>query len=301
MKLFSQREGGQAFILVLILLLMGGLMLPPMLSFVSTGLKAGQLIEQKTDELYAADAGIEDAIWKIIKDDASLQALPENELYSYTLTGFVNGVSPINVTVKKLPLLQTLVGDNEYNPNKVVDAWITFSVLQVTPNQEAGYVEYTCRVSFHYDETAWRKLNSLGAFFSPFPGGEDLIYGPYDWLGTQTGQMRFDSLKDGSPEVKIVPGGFAFIWRWEQAYPEFKKGSEDGAFDFKFKIYNPDWRHRFYFIWSTFISQDLFYDAPSSSLYRWLIEATAGDTTVRSVVIGDIEGLSILTWEINAP
>jgi hypothetical protein len=303
MKLSGQREGGQALIiLVLILLLIGSLILPPILGFVSTGLRAGQLIEQNTDELYAADAGVEDAIWKIVKGDALLQALPENESYSYLLTCLVNGISPVNVIVKKLPLLQTLVGDEEYNPEKVVDDWITFSVLEIKPDEQAGDVEYTCHVSICASEnqSGWRKLNSLGIFFSPFPGSEDLISGPYDWLGTETGQMIFSSLQDGSPEVKIVPGGFAFIWRWEQTYPEFK-GGDVGTFDFKFMIYNADWRHRFYFIWSTYISQDLFYDASSSSLYRWLIEANAGDTTVRSVAFGNIEGLSILTWEINAP
>ena len=52
MNLLSKRESGQAFILVLILLLIGGLMLPPLLGFVSTGLKAGQLCEQKMDETW---------------------------------------------------------------------------------------------------------------------------------------------------------------------------------------------------------------------------------------------------------
>jgi len=65
MNLLSKRESGQAFVLVLILLLIGGLMLTPLLGFVSTGLKASQLYEQKTDELYAADAGVEDALWRI--------------------------------------------------------------------------------------------------------------------------------------------------------------------------------------------------------------------------------------------
>jgi hypothetical protein len=58
-------EKGQVLILALILLVVGGLILTPLLGLMSTGLLAGQVYERKTDELYAADAGVEDAIWRI--------------------------------------------------------------------------------------------------------------------------------------------------------------------------------------------------------------------------------------------
>jgi hypothetical protein len=58
-------EKGAALTLVLVLLVVGGLILTPLLGLMSTGLVSGQLYERKTDELYAADAGVEDAIWKI--------------------------------------------------------------------------------------------------------------------------------------------------------------------------------------------------------------------------------------------
>ena len=51
--------------LVLVLLVVGGLILAPLLGLMSTGLMAGQVYEKKTDELYAADAGVEDAMWRI--------------------------------------------------------------------------------------------------------------------------------------------------------------------------------------------------------------------------------------------
>jgi hypothetical protein len=58
-------QKGSVLILVLILLVVGGLILTPLLGLMGTGLTSGQLYEKKTDELYAADAGVEDAIWKI--------------------------------------------------------------------------------------------------------------------------------------------------------------------------------------------------------------------------------------------
>lgn len=59
------QKGAAALTLVLILLVLGGLILTPLLGLMSTGLMAGQVYERKTDELYAADAGVEDAMWRI--------------------------------------------------------------------------------------------------------------------------------------------------------------------------------------------------------------------------------------------
>ena len=82
-------EKGQALIITTILLLVGGLVITPLLGFMSTGLIAGQVFEKKMDGLYAADAGIEDALWKLL-----------NGYYSppHTLTD-VNGM---HVTVVEL-------------------------------------------------------------------------------------------------------------------------------------------------------------------------------------------------------
>jgi len=70
-------EQGHVLIMALILLVVGGLILTPLLGLMSTGLVAGQVYEKKTDELYAADAGVEDAIWRI------QNRVPESYPYSY--------------------------------------------------------------------------------------------------------------------------------------------------------------------------------------------------------------------------
>jgi hypothetical protein len=73
-------QAGQAFVIVLILLLLGGLIIAPLLTFMGTGLQTGQVFEQKTSELYAADAGIEDGIWQVKYDE--LQSLTVPKEYS---------------------------------------------------------------------------------------------------------------------------------------------------------------------------------------------------------------------------
>ncbi|MBN1862375.1 MAG: hypothetical protein JW790_01875, partial [Dehalococcoidales bacterium] len=76
----GRQEKGQAFVMVLVLLLVGGLIIAPLLAFTGTGLKAGQVFETKTSELYAADSGIEDGIWQINFDE--LQSLTNPKPYT---------------------------------------------------------------------------------------------------------------------------------------------------------------------------------------------------------------------------
>jgi hypothetical protein len=60
----ARNESGQAVLaMVLVLLVVGALIMGPLLGFMGTGLKAGQMHETKTLEYYAADSGVEDAIF----------------------------------------------------------------------------------------------------------------------------------------------------------------------------------------------------------------------------------------------
>jgi hypothetical protein len=87
-----RNEKGYVLIAVLILLVVGGLILTPLLGLMSTGLLAGKVYEKKMDEYYAADAGVEDAIWKIQTNNLTFV----ND-YSGPLDLAVNGK---NVTVE---------------------------------------------------------------------------------------------------------------------------------------------------------------------------------------------------------
>ena len=56
-------EKGYALIVVLIFLCLGTLVLTPLLSYMTTGLKVGAIYQENALELYAADAGINDSLW----------------------------------------------------------------------------------------------------------------------------------------------------------------------------------------------------------------------------------------------
>jgi len=94
-------EKGQVMILVLILLVVGGLIIAPLLSYMGTGLIVGQVFEKKMDGLYAADAGVEDAIWKIMNDP------PATYPDSYELPADVNEMS-VSILIEEVTTFFTL-------------------------------------------------------------------------------------------------------------------------------------------------------------------------------------------------
>ena len=61
-KSIIRDEKGKVLVLALVLLVLGALILTPLLGLMNTGLHAGRTYENKTAELYAADAGLEAAI-----------------------------------------------------------------------------------------------------------------------------------------------------------------------------------------------------------------------------------------------
>jgi len=71
-------EKGQVLPIVLVLLLLGGLLIAPSLSYASTSLNTGQIVEKKVRGLYAADAGVEYSL-RCIEDGSKVpKKLPEN-------------------------------------------------------------------------------------------------------------------------------------------------------------------------------------------------------------------------------
>jgi len=61
-------EQGQALPIVLAVMIIGGLMIAPALNHVSTSLNAGMIVEKNVKGIYAADAGVEGALWYLINE-----------------------------------------------------------------------------------------------------------------------------------------------------------------------------------------------------------------------------------------
>jgi len=70
-------ENGQALLAVLALLVLGGLAIVPSLNYATTSLNAGRIIGEGVKGGYAADAGVEDALWSLGNSTSPSQQLSE--------------------------------------------------------------------------------------------------------------------------------------------------------------------------------------------------------------------------------
>ena len=295
-----RNEQGQALIFALIMLAVGSLIVVPLLAFMSTGLMAAQTVEEKMNELYAADAGVEDALHEILTGGFDSLAVGDDS--TYPLTNPVNGET-VSVTVTKLSLVESFIGDEQYHEDQPHEGWIQFSAPLVIERTEV-YVEYSLIISFYYDGVPWRRIDTIAAVFGYSPASHDLISEPFDieYLGAMTDT----TLDASSPEVKHSASSFGYIWRWNPPNndkPSFRYDNPGGSLSFRFRVNDGSWTATYFFIWALVGSADVSYITNAPGLFNWIIESTASDTTVRSYVLaGLLDGSSevhILTWEVN--
>jgi hypothetical protein len=94
-KRLIKDQNGQAMILAVILLLVGGIIVSSLLAYMGNGLLNGRVYERRTAELYAADAGVEAAV--LIIQSGNVAACPASR--TQTLPDInVNGKS-VGVTI----------------------------------------------------------------------------------------------------------------------------------------------------------------------------------------------------------
>jgi len=121
-------EKGKAMVMALILLVIGGLTSTPLLAYMGSGLLAGEVYEKSTAELYAADAGVEDAVWNIQHEVPEVMGLtscyPD---WSYNMSD-VNGRS-VDVTITLVSnvtftyrIVSTATGDDS---GTEIEAYVT--------------------------------------------------------------------------------------------------------------------------------------------------------------------------------
>jgi hypothetical protein len=201
-------EKGQALIAVLAFLLIGSLTLPPILSHISTSLKTGRIYEERTDELYAADSGIEDALW-LIKYDR-LQSFftdPDYDIYnfvttwSYNLSDTINGLTA-NVSIENVWIPK---GVSPLSPTQGRDI-IESSKLMIAGTVD-GETSYKIKINFYPGDGEEDDLmvESLGIWlplgFTYVAGSSNLEAAPYYC----------------TPDVSPHAGGQAVVWEFSSA------------------------------------------------------------------------------------
>ncbi len=207
-------EKGQALILVLILMLVGGLIIAPLLAYMSTGIKVGkEVFEERMYGQYAADSGVEDALYRIKRDDPALpeewQGVWNKDAYDTPFTYSIpqlNG-NDVGVTIQPQWALEGL----EAPP------------LGMTPHADIVIVGDTIgtagdnglyQISINYDLSIGElKIHRVGAWlpggFSYMPGMSNLEAAPgADYYCV--------------PEVNLYRGGEVITWNFSPPYPSFE-------------------------------------------------------------------------------
>lgn len=74
-----RKEKGQALIITLCLLAIGGLTISPLLTYMSTGLNASRIHKEKMAEFYLADSAIELASWRLLHESGFAESMTQED------------------------------------------------------------------------------------------------------------------------------------------------------------------------------------------------------------------------------
>ncbi len=200
-----REETGQALIIVLAVLMIGGLTLPPVLSQVGNALNTGQVYNSKTDELYAADSGIEDAIWQIRYDRLEvIFSEPAFDDYDYSTVWEYSLSEPINdliadVTLQNIWLLKDVATPSPTQARDIIESNKLIVAGTAVDNEN-----YKIKLSFYpgedEEEALW--VDSLGIWL---PHG-------FHYDGTCNLEEDGEDPYYSVPSVSDHAGGEAVIW-----------------------------------------------------------------------------------------
>jgi hypothetical protein len=229
-SLIRNQSGQGALAIVLILLLVGAAVVSPLLAFMGTGLKTTQMHEEKTLELYSADAGIEDARWKIQNLPDSLPGQLKNPGDSYNYTEdeqpFVNEMS-VGVTIQRIETQGFRVLSTA--GNTTVDSVIT-SVYGDYPNFTDNHITSGGKVELpphpnvngsiveNYPDEYWPTADKLSAWYlrdvdEDNPYDSDFI--DLDGISTSIGpeyiEGEFDIYNSNNTEATLTLTGTLYI------------------------------------------------------------------------------------------
>jgi Tfp pilus assembly protein PilX len=221
-RLISE-QSGQALMLVLVFLLLGSLILVPVLDQINTALKTGIKYEDKSKELYAADAGIEDGIWRIKYE--GLKALYGEDSYNYNFTNNATyeTENPVNGLITNVTI------NNIWIPSNVTLAGLGLSSAQAKAMMDTDKLKVSGTAGAVAHQPYQITIN-----FTPATGDNLTIKSVGVWLPqgfTYVAQScNFDNPANSSQPyyrdsvaVSDHCGGQAIVWHFDidSAYPLF--------------------------------------------------------------------------------
>jgi len=201
-----REEKGQALILALILLLIGGLVTAPLLDFMGTGLKVGkEVYENKMYETYAADAGVEDGLWQIkhdrLPDFAGYDEYDYYGQWPYSLNESINGYG-VNVTIMNVWIPKDIPAPDAVTAQLIIEQ----GKLIITGGPSAAAEStYEIKISYHWGcgDDLLLDVNTIGIWLPP---GFEYVVGSSD-LEKASGEPYYCV-----PVTDPYKGGYAVVW-----------------------------------------------------------------------------------------
>jgi len=196
-KRLVKDEKGAALILALILLLIGGLISAALLGHMGSGILAGQVYERRTAELYAADAGVEDAIWRIQSNNLTFDEDNHAHLGPLTVNGrtveveiYREDLDPTCGEELRYQILSTAVTDDGGGTAAIVSSTTVESYLSATYMDLSSFLDNA--IVSDNSITIYNGVNVTGNVTS---GGtvDDKTNGDVDGTITQNAELDWPS------------------------------------------------------------------------------------------------------------
>jgi hypothetical protein len=203
-------EAGQALILVLVLLTLASLLLPALLGFIGTGAKTGIVYDKKSAELYAADAGIQDATWQI--RSKNIESFPGFSRYAFGAPGVSYTIPTVNTKIVDVTIRNVWIPSNIPTPTDVAtpQGIITTGRLIVSGNtimetprpvsDDGATKLFKYEIKIAYTPNAGENLtiNSIGLWLPP----------GFTYF-TDTGHFAYVTIAGIDYSLQTLPGAFS--------------------------------------------------------------------------------------------
>ena len=275
LKQVISSEKGQALPLVLALLVLGGLTIAPSLSYAATSLNSARILGESMNGVYAADAGVEDALWCLENGASPSQQLPEN-------------INKMEVTIQTEEkgtytlYFGELIQPGEHSDYLDVDGEMV--------EEEPGIYKYTITVTLQAESTI--HLKEVGA---RIPVGYSYQSGSADSFA--------ENLSIGEPDETVDSLG-AYLLNWELELPHPSVSQENPVQTQTFYI-TGEGSQEGHYAWVVASRTDIgAVGEITGTSYKITATATRpedGKTTARIVADVMIEGETtyILSWQIS--
>jgi Tfp pilus assembly protein PilX len=284
LKFINKQQTGAALVIVMIMMALGGLMVVPLMNWMTSGMKTVQMYDNQNDLLYAADGGIQKGLWKI---STYISAPPEN--FSDALSVFTLNGKSVAVNINYVWILDGIV-DPSFGPHN------TWMDVQTSGNADVNGV-YTINLSYNdlTGNPGNKKVATMGVWL---PGGFEYV------AGSASDALAFpNNIRKAEPTVTAVHNGLSI--KWTNVNYSFKTSGEVATEKFRFKPVGELPTGDVAWVCSLSADIGLSWD---NMIWNFTVVSTATDpSTGKSTQIvahmarddGSSAGLSVITYQIQ--